>query len=338
LFAKQVRLNLLDSTIVKNVASRNPTSSDGGGALFWDLLSGSRVENAVFGANTTLPSQGEGGGVYIQHGGDITFSGCLFQENVSYAGGGGIALWQPYGRVTIEDTTFYTNTSQNAVGGALYASVVVSDALRLDRVTMQGNEALQTGAAAALVKHGGAAVRVEMANVLLTGNRLNFPVPYGGTFSTRGAHSAGLDLHLAHFTVADNFTPSAFHFSNGLEGTITATLTNTLIVSASMGYVGSEPGTGQVIIRHTKTMRQYVPAVHAIEAGSPTFEQIDAVTGNPRLDAAYRLMKGSDAINAGVDAGVTRDIDYNRRPIGSAPDIGADEYGLFRYFPVVMSQ
>jgi hypothetical protein len=40
----------------------------------------------------------------------------------------------------------------------------------------------------------------------------------------------------------------------------------------------------------------------------------------------YHLRAGSAAIDRGVDAGVTSDIDGNARPYGSAPDLGAVEY------------
>lgn len=338
LFAKEIRLVLLDSRIVKNTVGRNPSPSHGGGAMFWNLLDGSRVENTIFGANSA--PNGAGGGLYMHYGDTLTFSGCTFQENESYIFGGGLGVFQPSGLVTIKDTAFFSNTTTQGSGGALSASVVMGggDTLRLDRVTMVGNEAVRTGAAVVIEKAGAQLARVSMSNVLLTGNRLESPGAYGGVFATQNVFETGLDLQLAHFTVADNFAPSAFHFRDDFGGSVTATLTNTLIVSASKAFVGAESPSGQVTIRHTKTMRQYVPTTHAFEAGTPTFVQVDPVTGNPRLDATYHLRKGSDAINAGVDAGVTRDIDYNRRPIGSAPDIGADEYGLFKYLPVVMGR
>jgi hypothetical protein len=40
----------------------------------------------------------------------------------------------------------------------------------------------------------------------------------------------------------------------------------------------------------------------------------------------YRLLSGSAAIDAGVDAGVTTDIDGQTRPYGDHVDIGADEF------------
>ncbi|HEY54073.1 MAG TPA: hypothetical protein G4N94_11510 [Caldilineae bacterium] len=50
-------------------------------------------------------------------------------------------------------------------------------------------------------------------------------------------------------------------------------------------------------------------------------------TGDPKfaLDG-YHLTAGSAAIDKGVNAGVTTDIDGDARPYGSGYDIGADEY------------
>lgn len=51
----------------------------------------------------------------------------------------------------------------------------------------------------------------------------------------------------------------------------------------------------------------------------------------------YHLTAGSAAIDAGVDAGVTTDIDGDPRPIGAGVDIGADEYRRYTiYLPIVM--
>lgn len=65
--------------------------------------------------------------------------------------------------------------------------------------------------------------------------------------------------------------------------------------------------------------------------GDPDF--IDPPAGD------YHIGPSSAAINQGIDAGVTDDIDGGRRPIGSAPDIGADERpGYLVYSPSVTKQ
>jgi hypothetical protein len=49
--------------------------------------------------------------------------------------------------------------------------------------------------------------------------------------------------------------------------------------------------------------------------------------GDPLFDTdGYHLLDGSAAIDAGVDAGVTTDVDGEIRPMGLGYDIGADEF------------
>jgi hypothetical protein len=58
----------------------------------------------------------------------------------------------------------------------------------------------------------------------------------------------------------------------------------------------------------------------------------DVLTGtiidaDPLLDTDFiHLTVGSPAIDAGVDIGATSDIDGDSRPLGAAPDLGADEF------------
>ena len=52
-------------------------------------------------------------------------------------------------------------------------------------------------------------------------------------------------------------------------------------------------------------------------------------------DGNYHIRAGSAALDRGVDAGVSADIDGDPRPAGSAPDLGADE-GRFVHLPLVL--
>jgi hypothetical protein len=58
--------------------------------------------------------------------------------------------------------------------------------------------------------------------------------------------------------------------------------------------------------------------------------------GDPAFAAdGYHLMLNSAAIDVGVNAGVTTDVDGGARPIGR-PDLGADEIGARLYLPLVL--
>jgi hypothetical protein len=95
---------------------------------------------------------------------------------------------------------------------------------------------------------------------------------------------------------------------------------------------GLDRRTGTSII-----LTRNVTNLHYVVAGAPTFVAINPLGGDPKLDATYHLQAGSAAINVGVNAGVTSDIDGDPRPIGALPDVGADEYRLlFAYLPLVL--
>ena len=70
--------------------------------------------------------------------------------------------------------------------------------------------------------------------------------------------------------------------------------------------------------------------------GAGTVIVTNDYTGDPAfLTDGYRLNFSSEAIDKGVDAGVTKDIDSFPRPCGFAPDLGADEITCL-YFPVIL--
>ena len=49
------------------------------------------------------------------------------------------------------------------------------------------------------------------------------------------------------------------------------------------------------------------------------------IWGNPHFVDGYHLSSGSAALDVGLGAGVTADVDGDTRPYCTAPDFGADE-------------
>ena len=74
--------------------------------------------------------------------------------------------------------------------------------------------------------------------------------------------------------------------------------------------------------------------------GTGTIVHSQDHSGAPAFVAdGYHLGKGSAAIDRGVDAGVTDDIDGEDRPLGAGFDLGADERdrGLYQiYLPLAI--
>jgi hypothetical protein len=113
-------------------------------------------------------------------------------------------------------------------------------------------------------------------------------------------------------TVAFTNTIIAGHQSVG----ITVTTGSTATLKATLWYNnGTDTGGGGTVIKSTN------------------------ITGNPAFASPsawdYHLTSTSAAIDRGVDAGVTTDIDGDSRPLGAGYDIGAYEYVPRIYLPLV---
>lgn len=321
LFAFRVRLHLRDCTITNNIASRTRIFSDGGGAYLWQLIGGSRVENTTFTDNQAPSSGGSGGGLSINFGSSVAIVNSRFERNQAASYGGGVAIFQPDEGISIENSTFIGNRVSDD-GGALEARLTFEGtALRLNRVIMQQNQARSQGAAISLIKQGIGATSVAMTNVVLASNTLLSPGDFGAVVNVDAVFDE-MELRLAHLTWAAQPALSALRLA---QGPVRATLTNTLIDSAGSAFVGHQVS-GEVRIRHINTLTNRVGVLHAAEAGTPIFEAVNPLRGNPRLDATHHLQADSAAIDAGVNAGVADDVDGDRRPFGAGFDIGADEF------------
>ena len=110
--------------------------------------------------------------------------------------------------------------------------------------------------------------------------------------------------------------------ADGVQIINNVVLSNTGSITGGQGYGGS------IYLTHSNG---------AIVDGN-RIEHNDPVTGqDPLLDANYLLSAGSLAIDAGVDAGVSTDIDGDPRPLGDGYDIGADEFAWRHiYLPLVV--
>jgi hypothetical protein len=257
----------------------------------------------------------------------LTITHSTFQDNYADGSGGGLALASNIeALVTIVETSFLSNTAQTGMGGGAYIRLVRGEILRMDRVRMSGNEAGTQGAALCLGKVGTGLASARLTNLLLTSNRSTS----GNATDAVIAIPKGYDFEvtLAHLTAAGNPAPTFLRAEAPYSGRIlTVTLTNTLVTSATNGFVGYQGGSdGSLLIRHTNTLTDDVTTLHFMEEGTPIFEAINPLSGDPRLDATYHLQPGSAAIDIGVDAGVTTDIDGDARPDGCSFDIGADEF------------
>ncbi|MFQ5401517.1 MAG: Calx-beta domain-containing protein [Anaerolineae bacterium] len=339
LLAYNVKLILRDTLIRNNTASRIRPYSHAGGILLWATQNGSLIENTQIFSNTNT-TDGYGGGVEAHYTyGSLTIRNVQFDNNHSTYDGGGLLLTSVSGPVVIENSRFVGNSAvgvTDAQGGGMSASM--SEDLLLDRVEFRDNRASNDGAALSVRKVGTGAPKLSLVNVLAAGNQLQSAQPYGGAINiVDGIEFQGFNIHIQQTTVAANQTPSAIRISqwDTRSTALTATITNTLITSATYGVVGNIY-TSTLVVTQTNSLFFNVANQTAAENGAPTFNTTGTVTGDPKLDANQRLQAGSAAIDAGVNSGVTLDLDGGVRPGGSGYDIGADEYsasapGSFRF-------
>ncbi len=141
-------------------------------------------------------------------------------------------------------------------------------------------------------------------------------------------------VYLRHNTIARNIggDGSGVHITSfEWEGTVypsTVTLTNTILVSHSVGIsvtVGNTVTVNGILWDSGTpiTVSQSITAIVMVQnqhTGDPAFVDPDA--------GDYHISPGSAAVDAGVNAGVTDDIDGQPWPSGLGYDIGADELGL----------
>jgi hypothetical protein len=184
--------------------------------------------------------------------------------------------------------------------------------------TLNRNQVLSNTA-----RYGGGIYVFRLGPVTLTNNIIaqNHAVSEGGGIRFRGLSSTELAYGtLLHNTIAENDQEGIY-----LDQYAVLTLTNNIIVSHTTGiYAGSST---TVTADYTLFFGNSVGDTGGLGSIISTNE----ITGSDPLfvDPAgwdYHLQAGSPAIDRGVDAGVTTDIDGEARPNGLGYDIGADEF------------
>jgi uncharacterized repeat protein (TIGR01451 family) len=324
-YDNQGALTLRNSVITNNIASREQNGYGGGIYVQSPNVSpGVWIADTIVAGNSAPGSSGEGGGVYITEASQpVEIAGSVFRHNTAGYSAGGMRI-SMVGPVTVTGSDFLSNTAQagNAGGASIYLSP--SADLSMDSVRFRGNQAAEE--AVLYLTGTGAGPRARLTNVLFGGNRLTSANDEDAVLYVNST-ADNLDLSLGHVTAAGNEAATFLYVeTTGASHWTTATLTNTLLASLDNGFAVAEGAGSEVSIRHTNTLTDDVTTLHRTVAGTPDLNPINGLAGDPQLDGAYRLLWGSAAIDAGVDTGLTRDIDGDHRPQGPLPDVGADEF------------
>ncbi|MFN8597523.1 MAG: PKD domain-containing protein [Anaerolineae bacterium] len=319
-----------------NTVFAPPNAYDAGGGVYiisaTATLSNSWVTNSTANNDISLPLS-LGGGVYLndspsvlyantiatntaQYGGGVcvyldaaTLSYNLIQGNTASGGGYGGGLYLESGTITVDHNTFASNTASTGNGGGLAIS---SGTAAINENTFRSNTAPDSFA-------GGGAVYMILGTVTFRNNVI--ADNQTGGFGP-GVYVASSTADFWHNTLARNTggDGSGVYLDN--SGPSTAQLTNTILVSNTIG-VFADTGT-------TANLNATLFGGGTNTSGSGTISNLNSHTGNPGFvnptTGNYHLTSNSAAIDQGVNAGVTTDIDGDARPIGLGFDLGADEF------------
>lgn len=328
-------------TFVECTVSHNAAEETGGGLMLW---SGAyTVAETLVVSNTSL----EGAGLAVW--GTIVLSGNTIARNAATSFGGGVYLLEADALLT--SNLIASNTVRSSRGGGLLleestvsstGNIVVSNTVGrpLGGLVFGGGMSLwdssgtfngDTIAYNTCYGLGGAAYMYRspatMTNMLIHDN---FAGDAGSGVYVHQVY--GQPLQLVHSTIARNAggDGSGVLLSDAFFPAYSSVyLTNTILVSHTVGITVAAGSTA------TLEATLWGAGAWANEAdwggpgtiltGTPTrnhWEQPSFVAPDA---GNYHLRSDSAAVDRGVDAGVTTDVDGDPRPTGAAPDLGADE-------------
>jgi len=332
-FVGESAVTLQNNTIISNT---------GGGLFLW------KCDNVrIIGNNISHNSNGEGiwtngdnvtiQGNTISHntadwfaGVDISvesegvrFIGNTISFNTAVNDGGGVAI---SGNGDLIGNTFISNTAGGGGGGLCLLDA--SSEVSISGNTFIGNTA-DTGGGLALSGEGH-----QLINNLIVDN-------HATNCCGSGLHIAGAtSLRLLHNTISRNTGAGGIGLS--VLGNSTVAMTNTILVSQTVG-IDVQTGSTTTLEATLWGSGAWANTTDWIGDGTIITGTVN-IWGDPDfvdyLAGDYHIGENSDAIDAGIDAGVTTDIDGPFRPY-QLPDIGADEYwppGVlkFIYLPLVI--
>ena len=294
------------ATISNNWVFEN--TADWGGGLY--LL---YSDDATLSGNTVISNTARwnGGGLCLRYS-HATLSGNTVTANTAAWAGGGLCLI--LGDATLSGNTVTSNRA-GGLGGGLFlhmSSVMLSDNIVTD------NEASNRGGGLYLYKGG-----ATLTNTVVADNQANT--------SGSGLYIQSTSPRLLHTTIARNSggDGSGVYITDEGSNYSSVAMTNTIIVSHMVGIT--------VTAGNTATLNATLWHGNGTDNSGNVIHTNDH-SGDPAFDTdGYHLTSSSAAIDQGVDAGVTTDIDGDTRPHGDGHDIGADEYGQrYIYLPLVM--
>lgn len=298
--------------IVSNTAGIDVRLTDGGG-LF--VMGPGQVRSNIFEENVACQGAGctgRGGGIYVGWTNDgLEVMGNHFLNNQASQGAGLHLVWSA---VRVTDNTVQGNRA--ARGAGIYSYYDKGSVIEANTVT--SNTAVSSGGGIDIYITP-STIRPSVVNNVIAGNRASGRG--GGLYASSDWNISSVTF--AHNTLVDNGEGIA------VGENMTVTLTNNIVVSHTVGITTTD-SSANVLADHNLFWSNSDDGIRGTNPvdGDPAF--VDPDGGD------YHLGPASAAIDAGVDAGVTTDIDGDARPQGSGCDIGADEFIYRVYLPLVL--
>jgi parallel beta-helix repeat protein len=320
LYAFGGSLNVKGCQLTGNSAARW-----GGGAR----ISGGtlHVTNTVVSQNTA--KEGAGLDLYLLDRSSLVANSRIYQ-NTATGDGGGINLSSS--DPTLTNNIVATNTGR--YGGGLY--ILMSDARLIDN-TIRANHAMTDGGAMRISSSEAQLLNTQVISNTAGRYAGGIDISGGSTFTNTliadnsAPNHSGINIftmssservRLTHSTIARNGSHGIYY--GALGGTLQ--LTNTILVGHQIGIYA---GLGTTVRMNATLWGSGAWANGTDKTGSGTLTSLGDVVGLPNfadyLRGNYHLAFASAAIDRGVMTPATRDIDYDLRPVGAAPDLGMDE-------------
>ena len=320
---------VLNNRLKGNIASW--AGSEGtGGALYAEnasLLLQGNVISANFGGGFTgspATTYGAGGGVALSQTTAVLMENEFWNNgatNAANTGGAGGALYAYQSHLPLVSGNLfrgnYASTSVMASGGALYLQE--SDFV-LDRNLILDNAAMGT-------TYGrGGGVRIALCSPFTLTNN----VVARNRASEKGSGIAILASNgaLAHNTIAQNYEGVGVGIE--IEGGRVA-LTNTILVSHVLGLNVNDSSSMSANVTMVGTLWGAGAWSNAtdhggsgsLSIGGANLWQLPGFVAPAQWN--YHLSADAPALDMGVDGPLDHDLDGDPRPVGSHPDLGADE-------------
>ncbi len=303
------------ATLQRNTIHNNVATSGTSSGVELYLSPATLSQNVIRDNGATV--SGWGGGLFLNSS-HAVLDGNIISHNTGGYGGGVSVYWS---NATLTGNSITGNTGYRGGGVCLYGG-----AATLGGNLIAGNTSIE---------HGGGvyfwANTSTLINTVVADNRLSSGAGLG----------AGLYLdstsapRLLHTTIARNSggDGSGIHVTgydwSGAYYASTVALTNTIVISHTVGV--------NVTAGNTATLNATLWHANAAPWAGNVLRANDH-SGDPAFAPdGYHLTVGSAAIDQGVNAGVTTDIDGDARPANGGYDLGADELFVRRlYLPLVL--